>query len=158
MNKISLLLMCVACAGASQAQPIASAAQDPNLSCIKALELPTRGLIAVMGESGTVNARIHINSRGGVRRLELRGGDTALQAEVRVAIGMSNFLPRCAGQTVNLVFAFKLEYPAVADITPPGVRFRPPNRFDLVFRHRKTHLQLAPPPPPPVEEEQQPKP
>jgi len=146
VKTIPLLFWCLASAGVAQ-RP-ASNLKDPNLSCITALELPTRGLSATGARaSGTVNAEIHIGSRGEVSRLDLRGGEPALQGEVQVAIGLSEFSDRCAGQTVELVFAFTLENPPTSSIIPPGVRFLPPNRFELIFRRRRPNIEEAPPPP-----------
>src|ERR1700682_6109828 len=90
--------------------------QEPataHLSCVDSLELPTRGLFAAgAGKSGIVYAIAHIGKDGQLSRLELNGGGPRLQAEVRVAMGLSRFTAQCNDRTVEFVFAFTLEGPA----------------------------------------------
>ena len=125
-------------------------AQEPSveqdLSCISFLELPTRGLLAAgAGTSGTVHVAAEIGKEGQLSKLTLTGGNPGLQGEVRVAMNLSQFAVRCHDRTVGLVFAFTLEDPPTDSIIPPGVRFVPPNRFELVFRRVKPSYDPAPP-------------
>ena len=117
----------------------------PDLSCISSLELPTRGLLAAgAGTSGTVHAAAEIGKEGQLSKLRLTGGNPGLQGEVRVAMNLSQFAARCHDRTVECVFGFTLEDPPTDSIIPPGVRFVPPNRFELVFRRVKPSYDLAP--------------
>ncbi len=119
-----------------------------DLSCVDALELPTRGLSAAGArESGVVDAVAHIGKDGRLSRLQLAGGNRALQGEVRVAMNLSKFAAACHDRMIEFVFSFTLEGPPVDSILPPGVRFVPPNRFELVFRQLKPIYDVAPPQP-----------
>ena len=110
-------------------------AHGADLSCAASLELPTRGLLAARaGSSGTVAAVIRIGKGGKMSALRLTGKNEILKAEVRVAIGLSHFTPRCAGRSLRVEFGFTLEDPPTPSIIPPAVRFIPPNRFELTFR------------------------
>lgn len=118
---------------------------DPDLSCFSSLELPTRGLFAAgAGTSGSVIAAAEIGRGGKLSKLRLTGGNPGLQGEVRVAMNLSQFAAKCHGQTVKVVFGFILEDPPIDHIIPPGVRFVPPNRFELVFRRVKPSYDPAP--------------
>jgi hypothetical protein len=124
-------------------------AQDPgsrfDFSCIDFLELPTRGLLAAgAGTSGTVRAVAKIGKKGQLSKLTLTGGNRGLQGEVRVAMNLSRFAGKCQGRSVEFVFAFTLEDPPTDSIIPPGVRFVPPNRFELIFRRVKPIVDFAP--------------
>lgn len=120
-------------------------AANADLSCVDFLELPTRGVIAAAaGTSGVVRAVAHIGEQGRLSSLELDGGGTRLQGEVRVAINLSQFASKCHDRTVEFVFAFTLQGPPTDSILPPGVRFRPPNRFELVFRQLKPIIEVVP--------------
>lgn len=130
----------------------AIAAQNASLdwSCVTSLELPTHGLIAARaGASGTVNAHLRLGKNGKVSELRLTGDSPALEGEVRVAIGLSRFAPRCKGRAIDLIFSFTLEDPLGDSIIPPRTRFFPPNRFDLVFRKLKPTSLESPTPPEP---------
>ena len=117
-----------------------------DLACVTYLELPTRGLHAARaGSSGTVFAAGRIGKKGRLTLLQLRGGNRGLQGEVRVAMNLSQFAARCEDRTIKFVFAFKLEDPPTYNLIPPGVRFVPPNRFELIFRRLRPILDLAPP-------------
>jgi hypothetical protein len=117
-----------------------------GLSCVQFLELPTRGLFAARaGDSGTVHASIQIGNDGGLSKLDLSGGNPGLQAEVRVAMNLSQFAEACKGSTVEFVFAFTLKDPPTDSIAPPGVRFIPPNRFEFVFLRVRKNLELPAP-------------
>jgi hypothetical protein len=121
-------------------------AADTDFSCISSLELPTRGLLAAgAGASGTVHVAAEIGKEGQLAKLTLTGGNPGLQGEVRVAMNLSRFAARCHYRTVGFVFAFTLQDPPTDSITPPGVRFVPPNRFELVFRRVKPSYDPAPP-------------
>jgi hypothetical protein len=131
---------------ASFAMLTAAYGQNPvanfDLSCITSLELPTRGLLAARaGTSGTVRALAQIGSEGQLAKLDLLGDNSLLNGEVRVAMNLSNFAVRCKGRTLEFVFAFTLQEPPLDSITPPGVRFVPPNRFELVFRPVKANIE-----------------
>ena len=115
-----------------------------DLSCVTSLELPTRGLLAAAGESGVVNAVIQIGTDGRLSHLELIGGNRLLRGEVRVAMNLSKFAAGCDGRTIEFVFAFTIASPPADSIRPPGVRFLPPNRFELVFQRVKPIYDLAP--------------
>ena len=117
-----------------------------DLSCVDALELPTRGLIAAgAGSSGVVHAVARIGEAGKLSNLRLEGGNRGLRGEVRVAMNLSQFAAKCRDRTIDFVFAFTLEDPPTDSIIPPGVRFVPPNRFELVFREVKPNYDPAPP-------------
>jgi hypothetical protein len=135
MKKLVQLSLCFLCGGFLQAQkPVA----DTDLSCVRSLELPTRGLAAARSDaSGTVSARVHVGAGGKIASLDLDGGTLALRAEVEVAMSLSEFSGKCQGRAVGFVFHFTLEGPAMDYIVPPGVRFLPPNRFELIFRRVK---------------------
>ncbi len=108
-------------------------------SCVESLELPTRGLFAARaGASGEVYAVVRIGKEGQVDKLDLTGANRGLQAEVRVAMNLSKFDARCGGQSLDFIFAFTLEDPPTDNILAPGVRFVPPNRFELTFRRVKS--------------------
>jgi hypothetical protein len=110
-------------------------------SCVKSLELPTRGLLAARaGTSGTVHATGRIGEDGQLDKLDLTDANRILQGEVRVAMNLSKFDARCKGQSVEFIFAFTLEGPATDYIIPPAVRFAPPNRFELTFRRVKPNV------------------
>jgi hypothetical protein len=124
-------------------------AQDPgsrlDFSCIDFLELPTRGLLAAgAGTSGTVRAVAQIGKEGQLSKLTLTGGNRGLRGEARVAMNLSRFAAKCQGRSVEVVFAFTLEDPPTDSIIPPGVRFVPPNRFELVFRRVKPNIDFVP--------------
>jgi len=111
---------------------------EQDLSCVKYLELPTRGLLAAgAGGSGTVHAVAEVGGDGQMAKLRLTGGNSGLQGEVRVAMNLSRFTSSCSNRSVEFVFVFALEDPPTESVIPPGVRFVPPNRFDLVFRKVK---------------------
>lgn len=121
-------------------------ASNVDLSCVDYLELPTRGLIAAgAGSSGVVHAVARIGADGKLSDLRLDGGNRGLRGEVRVAMNLSKFAAKCLDRTMDFVFAFTLEDPPTDSIIPPGVRFVPPNRFELVFRKVKPFFDLAPP-------------
>jgi hypothetical protein len=116
-----------------------------DLSCVESLELPTRGLLAAgAGKSGTVTAAIHIGDGGQVDSVELTGDNNILKGEVRVAVNLSHFAPKCSGREFRVVFAFTLEDPPTDSIIPPAVKFVPPNRFELTFRRLKPIVDPAP--------------
>jgi hypothetical protein len=92
-----------------------------------------------------VHAAARISADGKLSKLRLDGGNRALQGEVRVAMNLSQFATKCHDRTIDFVFAFTLEGPPTDSIIPPGVRFVPPNRFELVFRKVKPWLDIAPP-------------
>jgi hypothetical protein len=117
-----------------------------DLSCVDSLELPTRGLLAAgAGHSGVVHAVARIGNEGRLSSLRLEGGNPGLRGEVRVAMNLSRFATKCRDRTMEFVFAFTLEGPPNDSILPPGVRFVPPNRFELVFRQIKPNYDPAPP-------------
>jgi len=109
-----------------------------DYSCVRSLELPTRGLFAARaGTSGSVHVVVWIAKDGQVGKLDLTGANPILQAEVRVAMNLSKFDSRCEGQSLEFSFAFRLEAPPTDNIIPPAVQFIPPNRFELTFRRVK---------------------
>jgi hypothetical protein len=123
--------------------------QTFDMSCIVSLELPTTGLLAPRAEdSGTVRAVVHIGEAGHPSKVDLMGGNKGLQGDVQVAMKLSDFAPDCEGRTLEFVFAFTLEGPPTHTRIPPGVTFKPPNRFDLVFRRLKPNIEHPPPPAP----------
>jgi hypothetical protein len=91
------------------------------------------------GAPGEVYAVVRIGKDGQVDKLDLTGANQGLQAEVRVAMNLSKFDVRCEGESLRFIFAFTLEDPPTDNIVPPGVRFLPPNRFELIFRRVKPH-------------------
>ena len=117
-----------------------------DFSCVESLELPTRGLLAAgAGKSGTVSAIVHIGDGGHVEKLELVGDNKILNAEVRVAMNLSQFTAKCSGRQFGLVFEFVLEDPPTNTLIPPAVRFLPPDRFALTFRRLKPIVDMSPP-------------
>jgi hypothetical protein len=117
-----------------------------NLSCVSSLELPTRGLLAAgAGASGIVHVFARIGRDGRLSNLKLDGGNPGLQGEVGVAINLSRFAVKCQDRTVEFIFAFTLEDPPTDSIIPPGVRFIPPNRFELVFRRLRPNYDPSSP-------------
>jgi hypothetical protein len=123
-------------------------------SCVSWLELPTRGLLAARAPaSGTVQAVVYIGEGGRPSKVELTGGNRWLEGEVRVAMLASVFASRCQGRTLKFIFGFTIEDPPADELIPPGVRFVPPNRFDLVFRRLRPNREPpAPSRPPPARE------
>ena len=65
---------------------------------------------------------------------------------------LSQFAATCDSRTVEFVFGFTLQEPATDSIRPPGVRFLPPNRFELIFRRVKPNLDFAPTQPKPTDD------
>lgn len=119
-------------------------------SCISSLELPTRGLLAARSEtSGIVHAVVHIGEEGHPSKVVLKGGNRGLQGEVRVAMKLSSFAPECRGRVMEFIFGFVLEDPPTDYLVPPAVSFKPPNRFDFIFRRVKPNLDPGSPPPAP---------
>jgi outer membrane biosynthesis protein TonB len=113
-------------------------------SCIRWLELPTRGLLAARAErSGTVHAAIEISNDGRATSVRLTSDNPLLKSEVQVAIQQSRFDPSCSGKTMEFIFAFTLEGAPADSLIPPGVRFIPPNRFEFVFRRLKRSVDPA---------------
>lgn len=142
---MAALAFCSAISSVSRAQ---GADARFDLSCVSSLELPTRGLLATMAEdSGTVSVSIEIGGAGRLSKLNVTGGNPALQGEARVAMNLSRFATACSGRTLEFKFTFKLENPPTDHIIPPGVRFLPPNHFELIFRRLKPILDPASPPP-----------
>lgn len=116
-----------------------------SLSCISSLELPTRGLAAARASgSDTVVATVRVGTRDALPKIELVGGDLGLKTEVEVALRESKFSDRCTGKDIKLIFEFRLQDPPTENITPPVVRFLPPNRFLLIFRRVAPVVDLAP--------------
>jgi len=66
------------------------------------------------------------------------------KSEVRVALELSQFDTTCRGRVIAIVFDFTIEDPPTDSIVPPGVKFVPPNRFELVFRRVKANFDPAP--------------
>jgi hypothetical protein len=120
---------------------------DNPLFCVNSLTLPTLGGFAARaGTSGTVRAKILIGEKGKLTRLDLDGKNSALNAEVEVAMNLSQFAEQCKNQTIALVFQFTLKDPPTDYIVPPVVRFLPPSRFELIFRRVKPIIDPAPNP------------
>lgn len=143
MIAIVCLVCLFACSSIAQAQKPESRV---DLSCIGSLELPTHGLLAARApHSGIVVATIKIGSGGALSKVKLAGDSPILEGEVRVALDNSSFTSRCAGRTLEFVFAFTLEDPPTDSILPPAARFLPPNRFEFVFRRVKPNLDSASP-------------
>jgi len=139
------LALCAAIAAVLRAQ---TPATDTDLSCFTSLLLPTTGAFAARaGASGIVQARFAIGKQGELSSLDISGENPVLNAEVRVALSLSQAAARCENRTVQLVFAFTLKDPMSDDILPPAVRFVPPNRFELTFRRVKPNIEPAPPRP-----------
>ena len=131
-----LMLAIVPFALNGQTQPATA-----HASCIKSLELPTRGLMAARaGASGTVDAVVLVRTDGKIEKLDLTGGNNNLQAEVRVAMELSTFDSTCQGQRILLTFDFTLTDPPADNILPPAVKFVPPSRFELTFRRVKPNI------------------
>jgi hypothetical protein len=131
-----LMLAIVPLALNGQTQPATAYA-----SCIKSLELPTRGLLAARaGTSGTVGAVVFVGKDGKIEKLDLTGGNNILQAEVRVAMELSSFDGACQGKRIPLTFDFTLTDPPTDNILPPAVKFVPPSRFELTFRRVKPNI------------------
>jgi hypothetical protein len=137
------LALCAAIAAAVNAQ---TPPADTDLSCFTSLLLPTTGAFAARaGTSGTVRARFAIGKQGELSSLDIMGENQVLNAEVRVALSLSQAAARCKNRTVELVFAFTLKDPMTDYIAPPGVRFMPPNRFELTFLRVRPNIDSAPP-------------
>lgn len=85
-----------------------------------------------------------IGKKGQLSKLTLTGGNPGLRGEARVAMNLSRFAAKCQGRSLEFVFAFTLEDPPTDSIIPPGVRFVPPNRFELIFRRVKPIVDFAP--------------
>ena len=113
---------------------------------MSSLELPTHGLIAARApRSGTVKAALQIGPGGALSNVEFTSDEPILEREVQVALNLSQFRKRCAGQRFEIVFSFELQDPPTDSILPPNVRFRPPNRFELVFRRVKPNFDPGSP-------------
>ena len=121
------IALCVVSAAMLQAQTPAS---NTDLSCVRTLSLPTTGAFAARaGTSGSVRAAVAIGKKGEMARLDLDGENPVLNAEVRVAMSLSQFAERCENRTLILMFAFTLKDPMTDYIAPPAVSYIPPNRF-----------------------------
>jgi len=117
-----------------------------ELGCVGALELPTRSILSARAvTSGTVIVTVQVGIDGKAAQIDMLGESAALKGEVQVAMTLSTFLPKCAGKKLELVFAFKLEDPPSESILPPGVRYMPPNRFELIVRKVKANQDAAVP-------------
>ena len=117
-----------------------------ELGCVGALELPTRSILSSRAvTSGTVIVTVQVGIDGKAAQIDMLGESAALKGEVQVAMTLSTFLPKCAGKKLELVFAFKLEDPPSESILPPGVRYMPPNRFELIVRKVKANQDAAVP-------------
>jgi hypothetical protein len=110
-------------------------------SCVKSLQLPTQGLFAARaGVSGNVRALVQIGKNGQVGKVDLTGPNRILQAEVQVAMSLSEFESGCEGESLEFIFIFTLQDPPTDNILPPAVRFVPPNKFELTFRRVKPNV------------------
>lgn len=140
---IRVLLLCIYWAISLGPQP--SYAQD-DFGCVESLVLPKTGIFAARAEgSGSVHALITVADSGGLKRLDMNGGDHALEGEVMMAMKASRFKPRCAGQMLSFVFDFTILEENPSDhVFPPMIKVVPPNRFELTFRRVKGVVDAAP--------------
>lgn len=119
-----------------------------NMHCLVEMEIPRySGLARLALKTGTVVSRITIGSDGRPAEFYFDSPDQRLSGEVQAWLeGTARFQPSCRGETVSLLFTFRLEgEPREAPFTI--VRFRPPNHFIIITQPQIPHIQVRSPPP-----------
>jgi hypothetical protein len=99
--------------------------------CATDLKLPAFSSLAMStNPSVTVTARVHLDSRGQIQKLDFEGGTPSHHAEIRIAMGRSRFARSCAAAPIAVVFTFEITGPPT-DCPSTTVSFHGPNHFIL---------------------------
>ena len=139
MKKISpLLAVWLACAAASCGPKTAD--NDPQMSCVERLEVPTFPGIAEFAQVDTgVAAAVLLAQNGTVEKVSFevtKGMEYAgklFYPAVDKAMKASQFAASCGGRTVRLLFDFPLPQRSEGGESIQSVRFKHPNHFEVAL-------------------------
>ena len=110
LNPVARAVLGLLALAASGPNGFISGEERPGLSCIKEMEVPVyRSLPWLAQETGTVMARIALNTGGKPSDISIESPHKALTGWVTAWLRKSSFLPACGGQTIQLTFTYRLE-------------------------------------------------
>ena len=103
------------------------------LGCIESLELPSYDLAHQSSATGEVIAMLEFQPDRRAKVETFGKASPILHDVLKRAIGRSTLLPACQGETIRLVFDFRIEG---APMVKPAVTYRvePPNRIRVTGR------------------------
>ena len=114
--------------------------QLPGLSCTKSLELPLYALARQARTTGEVQAIIKVHNATYVDVDVFGTVHHLLSAAVKTALSRSIFSDTCKGETVKLIFEFRMEgAPSVNPLTI--YRIEQPNKVVIVSSPEVTNFQ-----------------
>jgi hypothetical protein len=86
------------------------AEQSSGLGCISEIALPVYGSLPWLAQiTGTARVTIHLDTSGKPVHLDVHSPHKALTDWVKGMLTKSSFLGSCGGQTVHLVFKYRLD-------------------------------------------------